>query len=157
MLTQLDNLSRTADGRYANDAELAFIQDYYSSFAQRLSTYKKMQAVETQMVRAVQAQLQKEDPSFVANDPQMLRKCEFDLLFVLRYAAVALLLNDTDTFKERLLYWLQTIMRTFKNHQSRCDTAYRVAQTVATQYLAPQEATLVCPLLELSRSMLGNG
>ncbi len=158
MLTQLDYLSRTADGRYASDTELAFLEHYHQSFALRLRTYQKLQAAEGKLLQALQARLQQEEPSlFHGEDLATQRKCDFDTRCILRACLVALLLNDPEVLKERMLYWLQTIMRTFKHHQHRCDMNYRVLQDIVRQSLPESESALMYPLLELTRSMLGEG
>jgi Phycobilisome protein len=158
MLTELDQLSRSVDGCYASDADLAFLQNYYQSFALRIRTYQHLQAVEDQILKTLEVRLQKEDANLgFEEDANTKRKCVGDTRLVLRYCLVALLLNDSELLKERLLYWLQTIMRTFKHHQHRCNVTYRILQDVMRQHLPEPEAALICPLLELTRSMLGEG
>ncbi len=156
MLSQLYKLNVQTDGRYATDAELQFLGSYVASFTVRQSAYQKLQTSERRIVQQVQAKVRQLDPgAFVYDNQDISSKCERDTLFVLRYSTLALLLNDTKLLEEQVLIWLQSIMRTFKDHQRRCDLTYRVMQEVVKQYLNPAEAALFCPILELNRSYLG--
>jgi hypothetical protein len=73
---------------------------------------------------------------------------------VLRYTAVAVLLNDPDNLNERLLLWFRSIMRAFGTQPS-CDMTYRILQKLISQHLPPEQAEIVIPILELNRQVLG--
>jgi Phycobilisome protein len=158
MLSQLQQLSRESDGRYATDAELKFIADYANSYPVRLSAYRKIQAAEQVLVRQVMAKVRSLEPeAFKYKDTDITKKCERDILYVLHYSALALILSDTIMLQERLLLWFQTIMRSFEDHQRRSDMVYRVMQDVVRQHLTSEEATIFCQILELDRHFLGVG
>jgi hypothetical protein len=151
MLSQLSILNRQTEGRYASDAELQFMTDYAASYSLRLTTYRKIQEAEAQIVQQVQERIQQIEPKLVTSSKDANAKCQRDMMFVLRYAAIALLINDTSIYQERVLLWLQTIMRGFKEHQHHSELTYRVMQDVVQQFLQPAEASLFCPILELAR------
>lgn len=156
MLSPMYALGTQMDGRYATDSELHLAGKYVESYTLRLSAYCKIQAAETQIVQQVQTRIRQIDPNILVYDRVDVSKtCERDLLYVLRYSAIALLTNSTTLLEERVLLWLQTIMRSFKDHQRRCDLTYQVMQEVITQYLTPAEAALFSPILELDRQFLG--
>ena len=155
MLSQLERLSREVDGRYASDAELTFAIDYVRSFNLRVQTYQKLQEIESTLVQQTYAKMRALDPSiFESAGTDISAKWKRDTLRVWRYIATAVLMDDADTFKERLLLWFQTIMRAFGAQRS-CDLTYQVMQDVVKQALTAPQASLVCPLLELSRRTLG--
>ncbi|QZZ22917.1 phycobilisome protein [Leptothermofonsia sichuanensis E412] len=157
MLSPMYALDTQIDGRYANDSELHLASKYLESYTLRLSAYRKIQAAEVQIVQQVQMRLRQMDPNILGYDRGDVSKiCERDMLHVLRYSAFALLTNSTALLEERVLLWLQTIMRSFKDHQRRCDLTYRVMQEVVSEYLTPTEAALFCPILELDRQFLGS-
>ncbi|QYO64259.1 phycobilisome protein [Leptolyngbya sp. 7M] len=156
MLSQLERLSRELDGRYASDAELAFVIDYVRSFNLRVQTYQKLQELESTIVQQACVKMRAIDPGvFVGkNQEDLTRKCVRDLVYGLRATALAVLLNDPDALQEELLLWLQTIMRSLgKSHV--CDIMYSALQDVIKQHLTPPQANLVCPLLESNRRILG--
>lgn len=154
MLSQLKKLSSATDGRYATDDELKFVDDYAHSFYLRVQTYQRLQLAEGLIVQQVLAKVRKLDPdSFQREHLEM--KWKRDTIRVLRYSAVALLLDDTNTLRDRLLYWFRTIMKAF-GAQRNCAVTYQVMQEVVQQYLTPTQANLFCPILELNRQILGD-
>ncbi|NJO77132.1 MAG: phycobilisome protein [Cyanobacteria bacterium RM1_2_2] len=155
MLSQLERLTREIDGRYASDAELTFAIDYVRSFNLRVQTYQRLQELETTLVQQTYTKMRSIDPSvFSHGGDDLSAKWKRDTLRVMRYVAVAVLMDDTETFRERLLLWFQTIMRAFGAQRS-CNLTYQVLQEVVKQSLTAPQANLVCPLLELSRRTLG--
>jgi Phycobilisome protein len=155
MLSQLQRLGVEAEGRYATDSELQFISDYAQSFSLRVQTYQKLQASESAIIQQVQAKMQALDPTlFRSGNEDVSGKWKRDTIRVLRYSAVALLLDDPDTLRDRLLFWMQTIMRAFGAQRS-CNVTYEVMQDVVKQHLLPNQANLFCPILELNRRSLG--
>jgi hypothetical protein len=155
MLSQMQYLGQVVDGRYATDEELQFISDYLQSFDLRLNTYARLQVVEATIVQQVQTKLRSLDPALLQNGSEdVTAKWRRDTIRVLRYSAIAMLLNDADWLRDRLLYWMQTVMKAFGAQRS-CDITYRVMQDVVRQHLTPAEARLFCPILELNRVLLG--
>lgn len=155
MLSQIQRLSQTTEGRYATDEELRFLAEYARSFELRVQTYQKLQASEAAIVQQVLAKMRAIDPTLLRNGSEdVTAKWKRDTLRVLRYSAVAMLLDDSETLRERFLFWFQTIMRAF-NAQKSCGVTYTVMQDVVKQVLTPNEANLILPILEVNRRMLG--
>ncbi|HEY9750352.1 MAG TPA: hypothetical protein V6C63_16835 [Allocoleopsis sp.] len=155
MLSQIQYFSQAVDGRYATDEELQFLSDYLQSFDLRLSAYTRLQGAEATIIQQVQTKLRSLDPTLLQNGSEDLTaKWRRDTIRVLRYSAVAMLLNDADWLRDRLLYWMQTVMKAFGAQRS-CDATYQLMQEVVRQHLTPPEAQLFCPILELNRALLG--
>ncbi|HEY9627776.1 MAG TPA: hypothetical protein V6C84_10780 [Coleofasciculaceae cyanobacterium] len=155
MLSQLKRLSLEVDGRYASDAELQFMTDYVKSFNLRLQTYQKLQEIESSLLQQAYAKMRSLDPTlFVHGKEEYSHKWKADTTRTLRYVAVAVLINDPDTLRERLLLWFQTILHAFGMEQT-ANVTYQVLQEVIKQDLTPPQASLVCPILELVRRSLG--
>lgn len=155
MFQQLEQLSITTDGRYATDAELIFFQDYLKTARLRFSLYQKLQKLEPQLVQQLLTQLKQTRPELLqAGGVDLTAKWQRDTVRTLRYAAAAMLTDDPEIFKDRMLIWFQTIMKSFKAEQS-CQETYQILQTLMKQALTPAEANLICPLLEMSRTILG--
>jgi len=155
MLSQLKRLSLEVDGRYASDAELQFMFDYVKSFNLRLQTYQKLQELESKLLEQTYTKLRSLHPTiFVRGKTEVSHKWKNDTTRVLRYVAIAVLINDPDTMRERLLLWFQTILHAFGIEQS-ANITYQVLQEVVKQDLTPPQASLVCPILELTRRSLG--
>ncbi|MBW4519600.1 MAG: phycobilisome protein [Scytolyngbya sp. HA4215-MV1] len=155
MLSQFSRLSLEAEGRYATDGELQFLSDYTQSFNLRMRTYQKLQVVEAQLIQEVQAKMQALDPTlFQSSNEDITPKWKRDTVRVMRYSAMAMLLNDPDLLRERLLFWMETVMRAF-GAQHSCEVTYNVMQEVVKRHFTPLEASLLCPILELNRRTLG--
>jgi hypothetical protein len=157
MLHQIDQLCKDTDGRYATDAELMFFQDYLKTARVRFALYQKIQRLEPQLIQKILNQLKATDPTLLqVGSVDMTAKWQRDTVRVFRYAASALITDDSDTFKEKFLIWFQTIMNSFEVKHS-CEATYRAMQAAVSQSLSPEEAALFCPLLEMTRSSLGRG
>lgn len=155
MLSQLERLSCEVDGRYASDAELQFLTDYVQSFNLRVQTYQKLQEIEVALVQQAYTKMRSQDPNLFKNGTEDISgKWKRDTLRVLRYVAIAVLMNDPETLRERFLLWFQTIMRAFSAEKG-CNATYTVLQEIVKQNLPAPQASLVCPILELTRRSLG--
>jgi Phycobilisome protein len=155
MLSQLERLSCEVDGRYASDIELQFLTDYLQTFNLRVQTYQKLQEVETALVQQAYAKIRSLDPDLFKNGTEDISgKWKRDTLRVLRYTAIAVLMDDPETLRERFLLWFQTIMRAF-NAERGCNTTYAVLQDVVKQNFPAAQANIICPILELNRRSLG--
>jgi Phycobilisome protein len=155
MLSQLQKLSRDTEGRYATDEELQFLQNYLESYSLRLQTYQRLHELESTIMQQVYDQLRSQEPEmFRRNTEDLSAIWKRDTLRVLRYSAVALLLDDPETLRESLLYWMQSLMRAFKM-QRNCQVTYEVMQKVVKESLTPPQAHLLCAVLEVDRQVLG--
>lgn len=155
MLSQLTKLSLDVDGRYASDRELLFLQTYLPTVRTRLSAYQKIQAAEREIIQQVLRRLNATDSSLLTQgNVDLTAKWQQDTVRILRCAALALLLDDPNSFKEKTLLWFQTIMQAFRAERS-CDATYGALQQVVQEYLLPEEFKLFLPILELSRLTLG--
>lgn len=155
MISNIQALVQDTDGRYASDAELMFFQSYLSSVSTRLRAYQKIQGAEQQIIAQVMAKLKSQKPdTFLIGGQDLTAKWQRDTVWVLRYSATALLLDDPERFKDNLLTWFQTIMRAFGAQES-CKLTYTAMQEVIAQYLSAEELKLFLPILELSRVTLG--
>lgn len=155
MLSQLQALSYKTDGRYATDEELKMMIDFVRSFQLRVQTYQQLQAAEPQIVQQVYARMKSQEPKlFLNGSADVSAKWKRDTIRVLRYSAIAMLLDDPNSLRERLLFWMRTVMKAFGAEQS-CNVTYAVMQEVVKQHLSPAQASLFCPILELNRQVLG--
>lgn len=155
MLFNVESLVQITDGRYASDQELMFFQQYRASANLRLRVYQKIQQAELEIITEVKAQLQAQTPDiFQIGGQDLSAKWQRDTVQVLRYSAMALLLDDADHFKETMLLWFQTIMRAFGAQES-CRLTYAAMQEVMPQYLNADELRFFLPILDLNRVTLG--
>jgi hypothetical protein len=157
MLSQIQRLSQETEGRYATDEELSFLANYARSFELRVQTYQKLQECEAQIVQQVLAKIRAMDPTLLrTGNEDCTAICKRDTTLGLRCAAAAMLIDDPETLREKMLFWLQTIVRAFKN-QRNSSVIYTVMPEVVKQHLTPKQVELIAPILEINRRMLGAG
>lgn len=155
MLSQLASLSVEADGRYASQSELQFLKDYFQSLNLRLSAYKKIQAAEKEIIRDVETKILSTNPTLLRVGSQdVTSKWRLDTVRVLRHSAAALLIDDTNRLRDRLLLWFQTILDSFQAKKSS-EVTFQIMQDVIQRYLTAEEASLFVPILEMNRTILG--
>jgi Phycobilisome protein len=154
MLSQMQRLTATAEGRYATDEELRFLPEYLRSYELRMQTYQQIQKSEATILKQVFAQATQQAPDlFPIDQPDRLKHCQQDVLQTLRYCATAVLVNDMDVFRERYLLWLQTSMRALDKQRENA-LIYSVMQETVRQVLAAPQAQLLLPLLQEVHLML---
>ncbi|MDX2254188.1 MAG: phycobilisome protein [Pseudanabaenaceae cyanobacterium bins.39] len=155
MLSKLQQLGTNADGRYASDDELEFMDTYINSFDQRIAAYHQIKAVEKEIVDTVLARLKATHPELLTSrGEEMQAKWKQDTFRVLRHSAMTVLLDDPELLKQQFLYWFQTIMQAF-GAQEACDVTYLIMQDVVKELLPEEIATMLCPILEVNRELLG--
>jgi hypothetical protein len=156
MLSKLKQLGTDADGRYASDDELKFMDTYINSFEVRVNAYRQIKAAEKEIVEAVLTKLQKSQPSLLAaRGEDMQNKWKQDTFRVLRHSAMTVLLDDPELLRQQFLYWFQTIMQAFGAEEA-CNATYLIMQDVVRQLLPKDIAELLCPILEMNRELLGS-
>ncbi len=154
MLKQLARLSVEADGRYATASELQFLKDYFQSVENRISVYEKIRNVEEDIIPRMEAEKRAKDPTlFRLGERDVAERCQRDLKRGLRYAATAMLFNDLDYLRENPLLWYKTIVCAF-GFEREMGITYELFQNLMKEYLAPEEAELMMPALQLYRTVL---
>jgi hypothetical protein len=154
MLSQMQRLTATAEGRYATDEELRFLPEYLRSYELRMQTYQQLQKSEATILKQVFSQVIPQAPTlFPTDQPAYLKRCQQDVLHTLRYCAAAVLVDDLDVFRERYLLWLQTITRAF-DKQRENDLIYSSMPSVLRQVLPEPQAKLIVPLIQEVHQML---
>ncbi|MBF2055881.1 MAG: hypothetical protein IGQ45_01390 [Cyanobacterium sp. T60_A2020_053] len=149
MLKQFAELTLEADGRYAQDYELTFLEDYFKTQELRQSAYIKIRDSAKQIIKAVKDEKIKRNPEF----ENYYATCLRDLVDLLRYSAAALLFDDMERFRTNMLLWFQTISQAFKFEGDNQDT-YDALLKVIPQFLTPEEAKLAIPIFELNCAVL---
>ncbi|APB32789.1 allophycocyanin alpha subunit [Gloeomargarita lithophora Alchichica-D10] len=155
MLTELNQLTLQADGRYLTPEQWQPVQTYLTQMRQRFSAYSKIQAAEAEILQEVERRLLMRSPRiFYKNNRDMVSICRRDRTDVLRYISATLLTGDITAYKQRLLCWLQTIAHSFQD-QEAARQSYEVMGEVLKEKLTTQEFALVRPIVAITAEMLG--
>jgi Phycobilisome protein len=154
MFTNLERLSVEVDGRYATPEELDFLKSYFQTFKYRISAYQKIKKNESVIINQIQEKLEKINPDiFIQGSLNLKSKWRLDTIRVLRYSAMALLIDDPEYLQQRLLIWFSTILQAFKV-QDLTQLTCQTMSNVIKGYLTPEENNLFLPLIELNSNTL---
>jgi hypothetical protein len=148
MNTTIQSLLYDADERYLIAGDINAFKSYTLSLSQRLETYELLRDKEIVIFQPIANQLLTSFP-----DQQDLERGLKNWLAVLRYCAMAMLLNNPEFLERRLLEWLTDIVRV---HQSQgIDTAiYKALQKQLPQLLADKQYSLLQPFLAQAAASL---
>ncbi|MBD2188720.1 globin family protein [Pseudanabaena mucicola] len=154
MLTLLENVLDHADGSYISPEDLRTLDRTIAAWQQRRQAYDEIQAKENVIIEQVMLQLQSTAPDIAAKvNVDGGNKCNRDMALVLRYCATAMLLQDEELLKDRLLYWMQNIMLALKNQRVN-DFTYRALQKSVKDNLSKENAALLLPYIAIAHQWL---
>ncbi|ABW29446.1 globin family protein [Acaryochloris marina] len=154
MLSQLKRLNIETDGRYATEADLAFLKSYLQSVRDRISAYEKIRDAEDAITDQADEVLMAADPKvFHKGSQDYSETCRRDRRNTLRHAAAAMLFNDLDRLRDGLLLWQRTIVHAVKDEQASALT-WQEMPGVLKDHLSDEEAELMMPALRLNQALL---
>lgn len=132
-----------AQDRYLAADELKLLEEYVQSLPERLTLYRIIRDREVDLLQSVADRVPQELPNVQDNDIETAIK---DLILVLRYAAMAMLMNDESFLKERLLKWLGELsgMRDLRRLN---EALYKLLQQVLKENLSATQIALIQPLI----------
>lgn len=150
MVPKIQELINQAQDRYLASDELGLMESYISSLPERLKLYKLIRDREIPILQAVADSVPNELPSITDED---LETGVRNLILVLRYSSMAMLLNDENFLKERLLNWLEGIM-SMRDMRRLNETLYKLLNQELRQQLSPTQLTLIQPLITAAQVTL---
>lgn len=152
MHQQIEAIFDEAESRYLKPEELSILSKYVDSLPQRLEAYRQLRDRELEVMQQVADQLQAEMPQ---EKVETLERSLKNALLMLRYCAMAMLLNDESFVQERLLSWLGRTVQTY-NTQAVDRTLYRLLNQRLSQSLSSDQINLLKPSLLLAQNSLLN-
>lgn len=150
MIPKIQELINQAQDRYLASDELGLMESYVSSLPDRLKLYKLIRDREIDILQSVADQVTSELPNVTVEDLELGIK---NLVLVLRYSSMAMLLNDENFLKERLLSWLEGIM-SMRDLRRLNDTLYKLLNQTLRQQFSPSQLALLQPLITAAQVTL---
>lgn len=150
MHPELRTLLYDAEVSYLQTPELDNFKAIVASLEERLDTYECLRDQEIAIFQPVADQLLLD---FSSENPKVVEQALKHWLSVMRYCAMAMLLNNPEFLQYRLLEWLTDIvqahqMESLENH------LYELLQANLHKLLTVQQLALVQPFLEQARTTL---
>lgn len=139
-----------AEGRYLSSSELQFLEEYTSGFGLRLETYEQLSHHSQAIVLNALKKFARVHPEIIQ---QSGKRCQYDMGEVLRYIALCILRDDEFLFLEKVMFWLDTVLRAH-HKQSACTKAYQYLQEAVDETLSPASSALVRPYINTVLSSL---
>ncbi len=143
MASSFEQMLIEAEARYLKPEELGQLKAYVLGWPKRQHVYQVLRERESQMVSRTLNALKQEMPSLSG---QVLDLCQRHLLLLLRHSAMAMLLQDEELLKERLIEWMEEEVGLY-GLQSVYEIAYRIFQQELKDHLAPGELEFIRPFI----------
>jgi hypothetical protein len=154
MITLLEELVERADGSYANKQDLRALEHVMSSWSERKEAYLTIQSKEEAIVnRAMNLMQDSKNFQDKAMNELGVDRCRRDMTLAIRSYALAMLLQDEEMLKDRVLYWQANILQAmgFRHYQG-----YKFLLESINLELSKQHADLLKPYVKLAVDMIGS-
>ena len=150
MQKDFETLFYEAEDHYLPSSDLAILKNNANSLKQRLEIYRRLRDKELEIFQFIADNLLEVFPN---ENHQRLEKGLKHWISVMRYAAMAMLLNNPDYFRHRLLEWLTDIVQaqdmvTIETH------IFENLKHGLEEMLSSQQMELLNPFLEQAKITL---
>jgi Phycobilisome protein len=143
----IETMLRSAEGRYVNSEEARQILSIISTYERRLAICSSLQDKEATITQQTTELMLQKYPAFreryLASE-----KTQRDLSITLRYIGHAILRNDEEFLREKLLYWMQGIFVS-KSFGETVKGTYEIMKKIVEKELPPQHASEVLRYLDV--------
>lgn len=150
MHSDFERFLQDAEDHYLQHAEIAEFKQHVSTLALRLETYERLRDQELEIWQPIADQIASSGDS-----PQRQEKILEQWIAVLRYSAMAMLLNNPEFLQYRLLEWLTGIVQA---HQLT-DSGHQLSQLLETRLqdvLSIPQWDLIAPYLAQAQHTLAS-
>lgn len=134
-----------ADGRYLTSDELRPLETYLESYRKRLETYQALSQYGNQLVLDALKKFARIHPEIIKRSG---KRCQYDMSQVLRYIALCILLDDEFMFREKMIFWLDTMLRAHQK-QDACCKAYQHLKEVIEDTFPGMISIQVTPYINI--------
>jgi hypothetical protein len=149
MTFKLDALFETPEKRYLDPQDLNVLSQYVSSIPERTAVYRTLRDQEEPLMQAVADALQQQSHQPEALVERSIRNG----LMVLRYVAMAMLLDDPRFIAERLQGWLPEMVQAYETQALDRQLFQLLGQQLAT-ILNPAQLHLLKPSLDKAQAIM---
>ncbi|MEK0182585.1 MAG: phycobilisome protein [Oscillatoriales cyanobacterium] len=150
MHPEIEALLNQAENRFLKPEEITAFKRQAALLSQRLKIYEFLRDKEESIFQPVANKLQE---TFPDEKPEILEKTLRNWLLVLRYCAMAMLLNDRNFIEQRLLDWLSGIVEVHQTHKIQA-TVCQLLQERLKELLSEQSRAILQPFLDQAESLI---
>jgi len=149
----IHEIMKSAEGRYLTVDEGKRVLEAARDYERLLAISRTVEQREGEIVRQTIERVFQRFPKFHADRPQAYEKAERDITLVLRYSALAMLNRDPELLREKVLYWLRTILKALEFGDVTKYT-YEVLQEQVAKALPPADAEEVNKYVKIAVEVL---
>ncbi|MBE9159963.1 hypothetical protein IQ265_24495 [Nodosilinea sp. LEGE 06152] len=151
MTFKLDALFDSPDKQYLDANDLSTLSQYVSSIPERMAVYRTLRDQEIAIVQPIADALQQQ-----AGHPEpLVERSVRNGLMVLRYAAMAMLLDDEGFVEERLQGWLPEMVKAYET-RAVDQQLFQLLHKQLGKVFSPAQLGLLKPSLEKAQSLMLN-
>lgn len=150
MHSDIQMLLYQAEEHYLKGQEIKVFRIYADSLARRLETYECLRDQDLKIFQPIAEEIVK---IYADENPQLLEQALKHWLAIMRYCAMAMLLNNPEYLERRILEWLTEIVQAHQM-QSVEQTIYDLLFSRLQQLLSQEQLTLLQPFLEQAQTSL---
>ena len=150
MHPEIEALLDQAENRFLKAEELTAFKRQAATLSQRLKIYEFLREKEESIFQPVANKLQE---TFPDEQQETLERSLKHWLLVLRYCAMAMLLNDQAFLEQRLLDWLSGIVEAHQTQKIEA-TICNLLQTRLKELLSKQARAILQPFLDQAQSII---
>lgn len=154
MYPEIKTLLYEAEDQYLKSSELDTFKYHVLSLSQRLAAYELLRDSELAIFQPIAEQLL---ATFPQEKQESIERALKHWLAILRYCAMAMLLNNPEFLQRRLLEWLTDLVQV---HQTQAIemTLYQLLLVRLPEFLSNQQVALLQPFLfQAEEALLGTG
>lgn len=152
MNSKLEALFNEPEKRYLNSEELSALSQYVSSVPERLNVYRQLRDKEVQLLQPIVDAAQQQLPDVAE---AVLERSVQNMMLIVRYAAMAMLVDDLDFMDRRLRGWLPEMVKAFGT-QAVNQTLFELLNQKLAQSFSPQQLNLLKPNLDRAQALMNN-
>jgi Phycobilisome protein len=151
MITLLENVLKRTDGAYVDAQDIGLLDQALSSWQVRKQAYNSVEKKETEIINhAVSAMRSGDRFESKPFDNLGVDRCQRDMTLGLRCCALAMLLQDEEMLKDRVLYWQQNVFLAMQlNYQG-----YKFLGQAIKSQLPSEQAELMAPYMKMAHEMM---
>lgn len=153
MHPEIEVLLDQAENRFLKAEELTAFKRQAATLAQRLKIYEFLREKEASIFQPVANKLQE---AFPDEKQEILERSLKHWLLILRYCAMAMLLNDRDFLEQRLLDWISGLVEAHQTQKIEL-TICNLLQNRIKEMLSEQARAILQPFLDQAQSILIQG
>ncbi|PIG94688.1 phycobilisome protein [Gloeocapsopsis sp. IPPAS B-1203] len=144
MYLEIQNLIYQAEAQYLPSQETAKFKKYTLSLKLRLAVYELFRDREIIIFQEIADKISTDFPQETRANLERVLK---DWLLIVRYCAMAMLLNDTTFLRHRLLEWLTDLVQV-QQRRTIDRKIYELLQIQLQQLFTSEQMALIAPFLE---------